>query len=101
VATIDGDGGQADEAGLNKPQYVQVAPSGDVYISESNNNRVRLVHDGNIDTIAGSGQFGYVGDGGFPLFSTWSRPSSTVLDAAGNLWIADRGNRRIRVINAS
>jgi hypothetical protein len=42
-----------------------------------------------------------VGDGGFPLFSTWSRPSSTVLDAAGNLWIADRGNRRIRVINAS
>lgn len=101
VASIDGDGGPATEAGLHKPQYVQVTPAGDVYISESNNNRVRLVHDGTIDTLAGSGQFGYLGDGGFPLFSTWSRPSATVLDAQGDLWVADRGNRRIRVINAS
>ena len=101
VATIDGDGGPATEAGLHKPQYVQVTAAGDVYISESNNNRVRLVHDGQIDTIAGSGQFGYVGDGGAPIFSTWSRPSATVLDPAGNLWVADRGNRRLRVISAS
>ncbi len=101
VATIDGDGGPATEAGLHKPQYVQATPAGDVYISESNNNRVRLVHDGQIDTIAGSGQFGYVGDGGAPIFSTWSRPSATVLDPEGNLWVADRGNRRLRVISAS
>jgi sugar lactone lactonase YvrE len=101
VATIDGDGGPATEAGLHKPQYVQVTPTGDVYIGESNNNRVRLVRNGQIDTIAGSGQFGYVGDGGPALFSTWSRPSATALDAAGNLWVIDRGNRRIRVINAS
>jgi sugar lactone lactonase YvrE len=101
VATIDGDGGPAVEAGLHKPQYVHVTPSGDVYIGESNNNRVRLVHDGSIDTVAGSGQFGYVGDGGSPLFSTWSRPSAIALDSHGNLWVADRGNRRIRVINAS
>ncbi len=101
VASIDGDGGPATEAGLHKPQYVQVTPAGDLYISESNNNRVRLVHDGQIDTIAGSGQFGYVGDGGAPIFSTWSRPSATALDAAGNLWVVDRGNRRIRVISAS
>ena len=101
VATIDGDGGPATEAGLHKPQYVQVTAAGDVYVSESNNNRVRLVHDGQIDTIAGSGQFGYVGDGGAPIFSTWSRPSATVLDPAGNLWVADRGNRRLRVISAS
>ena len=101
VATIDGDGGPATEAGLHKPQYVQVTPSGDVYISESNNNRVRLVRNGQIDTIAGSGQFGYLGDGGPALFSTWSRPAATVLDNQGNLWVADRGNRRLRVINAS
>ncbi len=101
VATIDGDGGPATEAGLHKPQYVQVTPSGDVYISESNNNRVRLVRNGQIDTIAGSGQFGYLGDGGPALFSTWSRPAATVLDNQGNLWVADRGNRRLRVISAS
>ncbi len=87
--------------GLHKPQYVQVTPSGDVYISESNNNRVRIVHDGIIDTLAGSGQFGYVGDGSFPIFSTWQRPSATAFDSEGNLWIADRNNRRIRVISAS
>jgi sugar lactone lactonase YvrE len=101
VATIDGDGGPATEAGLHKPQYVLATPSGDVWIGESNNNRVRLVRNGQIDTIAGSGQFSYLGDGGPALFSTWSRPSAMAFDAAGNLWVVDRGNRRLRVINAS
>ena len=101
IATIDGDGGPAVEAGLHKPMYVYAAPSGDLYIGESNNNRIRLVHDHNIDTLAGSGQFGYVGDGGSPVFSTWQRPSAMAMDSLGNLWVADRLNRRIRVINAS
>jgi hypothetical protein len=78
-----------------------VSAGGDLYISESNNNRVRIVHDGSIDTIAGNGQFGYLGDGTSPVFSTWQRPSSTVLDSHGNLWIADRNNHRLRVISAS
>jgi sugar lactone lactonase YvrE len=101
IATIDGDGGPAVDAGLHKPMYVHAAPSGDLYIGESNNNRIRLVHDHNIDTLAGSGQFGYLGDGGSPVFSTWQRPSAMALDSRGNLWVADRQNRRIRVINAS
>lgn len=101
IPTIDGDGGPATEAGLHKPMYVYVAPSGDLYIGESNNNRIRVVHDGNIDTVAGSGVFGYVGDGGAPVFSTWQRPSAMAMDSSGNLWVADRVNRRIRVINAS
>jgi hypothetical protein len=101
IATVDGDGGPADEAGLHKPMYVYTAPSGDLYIGESNNNRIRIVHDGTIDTLAGSGVFGYVGDGGAPVFSTWQRPSAIALDSEGNLWVADRVNRRIRVINAS
>ena len=101
IATIDGDGGPAVEAGLHKPMYVYAAPSGDLYIGESNNNRIRLVHDGNIDTLAGSGVFSYLGDGGAPVFSTWQRPSAMALDSIGNLWVADRLNRRIRVINAS
>ncbi|MFV0460951.1 MAG: hypothetical protein ACK5MT_19525 [Actinomycetales bacterium] len=101
IASVGGDGGPAAEAGLHKPIYVYAAPNGDVYIGESNNNRIRLVHDGLIDTFAGSGEFGYVGDGGLPLFSTWRRPSSIAADSQGNLWVIDRSNRRIRVINAS
>jgi hypothetical protein len=101
VATIDGDGGPAAEAGLHKPMYVFAAPSGDLYIGESNNNRIRVVHDGTIDTLAGSGVFGYKGDGGSPLFSTWQRPSAMALDSQGSLWVADRLNKRIRVISAS
>jgi sugar lactone lactonase YvrE len=101
VATADGDGGDATQAGLHKPQYVQYTPAGDLIICESNNNDVRIVHDGIIDTLAGSRQFGFAGDGSFPIFSTWQRPSGTVLDQQGNLWIADRNNHRLRVIQAS
>jgi hypothetical protein len=101
VATADGDGGDATEAGLHKPQYVQYTPAGDLIICESNNNDVRIVHEGIIDTLAGSRQFGFAGDGSFPIFSTWQRPSGTVLDQQGNLWIADRNNHRVRVIQAS
>jgi hypothetical protein len=101
IASANGDGGPAEEAGLHKPQYVDVLPNGDVLISESNNNDVRIVHDGLIDVLAGSRQFGYSGDGGPPLFSTWSRPSATAADGEGNIWIVDRGNRRIRVIEAN
>jgi len=100
VATANGDGGPANEAGLHKPNYLQFLPNGDLLISEVNNDRVRLVSDGLISTLAGTGQFGYLGDGGPPTFSTWQRPAATALDAAGNLWIADRNNHRIRVINA-
>ena len=101
IATADGDGGDATEAGLHKPQYVQYTPAGDLIISESNNNDVRIVHEGIIDTLAGSRQFGFAGDGSFPIFSTWQRPSGTALDQQGNLWIADRNNHRVRVIQAS
>ena len=100
VATANGDGGPADEAGLHKPCYVELTPNGSLLISEVNNDRVRLVQDGIISTLAGTGQFGYVGDGGPPVFSTWQRPAATAIDAQGNLWIVDRNNHRVRVINA-
>lgn len=101
IPTADGDGGPATAAGLHKPQYVLVGADGDLYISEANNNRIQHVHDGLVDTLAGSGQFGYLGDGTVPLFSTWQRPAATAFDSQGNLWIADRNNRRVRVISGS
>jgi len=100
VATANGDGGPANQAGLHKPDYVEVLPNQSVLISEVNNDRVRLVQDGIVTTLAGTGQFGYVGDGGAPTFSTWQRPAATALDSHGNIWIVDRNNHRVRVINA-
>ncbi len=100
VATANGDGGPADQAGLHKPCYVELLPNGSLLISEVNNDRVRLVQDGLISTLAGTGQFGYLGDGGPPVFSTWQRPASTAVDAQGNIWVVDRNNHRVRVINA-
>ena len=100
IATANGDGGPADQAGLHKPCYVDLTPNGSLLISEVNNTRVRLVQDGIITTLAGTGQFGYVGDGGPPTFSTWQRPAATAIDAQGNIWVVDRNNHRVRVINA-
>lgn len=100
VATANGDGGPADEAGLHKPCYVELTPNGSLLISEVNNNRLRLVQDGIITTLAGTGQFGYLGDGGPPVFSTWQRPAASAIDAQGNIWVVDRNNHRVRVINA-
>jgi hypothetical protein len=102
VATASGDGGLAIEAGLHKPSHVLVTAAGDLFISEQNNNRVRRVDPtGMIETFAGTGQFGYTGDGGPPVFSTWNRPSAAAFDSAGNLYILDRSNRRVRIIAAS
>lgn len=101
LATAAGDGGLATDAGLHKPAHVVALPNGDLLISEVNNNRVRKVHDGLIETLAGTGQFGYVGDGGPPIYSTWQRPAAVAVDAQGTLWVVDRNNRRVRVVNAS
>lgn len=101
VASTGGDGGPAAEANLHKPAYVMVAPNGDVYICEFNNNRVRKVESGTIDTIAGTGTLGLSGDGSPPIFATFRRPSATALDGKGNLFIADRVNHLLRVVWAS
>ena len=98
--TANGDGGPADEAGLFLPADIQFLPDGGMVVSEVNNNRVRLIQDGIVTTLAGTGQFGYVGDGGPPAFSTWNRPAATAVDAQGNIWVVDRLNHRVRVINA-
>ncbi|HVQ87941.1 MAG TPA: hypothetical protein VMT88_07150 [Actinomycetes bacterium] len=97
----NGDGGPAIEADLHVPVHVTVSPGGTLYICELNNNRVRRVQDGFIDTFAGTGEFGFTGDGSSPIESKWNRPSASALDSFGNLWVVDRDNQRIRVIDAN
>ena len=97
-----GDGGLAVEAQLNEPRGVAVDGSGNLYIVDRYNNRIRRIDaTGIITTIAGTGRDGYSGDGGPATQARLDSPSSLAVDNAGNLYIADRGNNSIRRVDAS
>ena len=95
-----GDGGAAVAASLNWPSGVAVDGAGNLYIADEHNNRIRMVDAGVMTTVAGTGPRGYSGDGGPAVAAHLNRPSGVALDAAGNLYIADPGNNRIRKVEA-
>jgi uncharacterized protein (TIGR03437 family) len=95
-----GDGGLATLASLNDPSGVAADTHGNVYIADRHNNRVRIVTpDGNIGAYAGSGRSGFSGDAGPAVSASLAAPYGIFLDAAGNLYIADEGNQRVRVVS--
>lgn len=98
VGSYTGDGGPANKATLDGPVGVAVDPAGDLYISDQGNNVIRKVTNGTISTFAGTGVFGYFGDGGPATKAEFGLPASIGLDAAGNLYIPDVNNSRIRVV---
>lgn len=98
VATYTGDNGPATSATLDGPVGVQVDAAGDLYISDQLNNVIRKVTNGIITTVAGNGLFGFSGDGGPATKAELGYPASIGLDAAGNLYIPDINNYRIRVL---
>jgi uncharacterized protein (TIGR03437 family) len=94
-----GDGGPATAAGLNGPTGVAVDAAGNLYIADAVNNRIRKVTpSGTITTVAGNGQEGYAGDGGPATAASLWLPEGVAVDAAGNLYIADSNNSRIRKV---
>jgi hypothetical protein len=96
-----GDGGAAISAQLNMPYGVAVDSSGNVYIADTLNQRIRMVSvsDGKIRTVAGNGTQAYLGDGGPASGTELNQPRDVALDALlGNLYIADYGNLRIRMV---
>ena len=94
-----GDGGAATEAWLNSPTGVAVDASGNIYITDRLNERIRKVDgDGNISTVAGTGTPGYNGDGCRATTAQLSSPYGLAVDGSGNLYIADGNNNRIRKI---
>ncbi|MEO7653072.1 MAG: hypothetical protein ABIZ80_21640, partial [Bryobacteraceae bacterium] len=102
LARSTGDGGSAREASLNTPSAITIGPDGSIYITEVAGHRVRkIAPDGTISTIAGTGVAGYSGDGGPAGDAALNFPSDLALDAAGNLFIADTENSRIRVVLAA
>jgi len=96
------DGVLAVDAPIFLPTAVVTDPSGNIYISDSNNNRVRRVNaqTGQIITIAGIGIPGYLGDSGLAVAAMVNTPGAMALDGAGNLYFADTGNHAIRKIDA-
>ena len=95
-----GDGGPAVNAQLAYPGDITVAPDGTLYIADCGNARVRrIAPNGIITTIAGSGTFGFSGDGGQAIQAQLSCPVSIAMGADQSLYIADADNNRIRRIN--
>ena len=102
VAGFGGDGGPAASAELNNPLGVALDASGNLYIADTNNHRVRKVDagTGNISTIAGTGTSGHSGDGGAATLAQVNTPSGVHVDGSGNVYIADTNNHRVRKVDA-
>ncbi len=102
TATSVGDGGPSTQARLDSPNSAAVDSSGNLYIADIAANRVRKVTpSGTITTLAGNGQSGYGGDNGLSSSAILAMPYSVAVDSAGNVYIADSDNGRIRRVNAT
>ncbi len=110
-----GDGGLATSAQLNTPQGVFLDASGNIYIADTEDNRIRVVNtsaasaiiagvtiaQGYIATVAGTGTGGYSGDSGPAISAELGNPYGVFVDGAGNIFIADTGNNVIREVSTS
>ncbi len=95
-----GDGGPASSATLNNPQGIAFDGSGNLFIADNGNNVIRRIDaNGNISTYAGNGNAGFSGDAGAATSAELNAPEAVALDSAGNLFIADTNNNRIRRVD--
>src|SRR5262249_20453424 len=98
-----GDGLVATGARLNRPSGVAVNTSGDVFIADTNNHRVRRVSNSTIATVVSQGlpRSGFEGDGRPANAARLNSPWAVYVDSGDNLYVNDRGNNRIRRVNAA
>jgi len=98
-----GDGAAATSAELYYPYAVAVDGAGNIYIADRSNQRIRKVtaSTGYISTVAGNGTNGYSGDGAAATSADLFNPSGVAVDTAGNIYISDTSNSRIRMVTAS
>ncbi|MDB5217283.1 MAG: uncharacterized protein JWO86_5210, partial [Myxococcaceae bacterium] len=85
---------------LSQPRGLAIAPDGTIFLAETGRNRVRQVDpSGRVTTIAGTGEVGNAGDGGFATSATFHGPIALALDGEGGLYVSDHGNSRIRRVD--
>jgi len=100
IQGLSGEGGPAANASLSLPTGIAFDTAGNLYITDQGNQRIRKVTtDGNIHTIAGTGQSGFAGDGLPAIQAQMLNPGEIQVDAKGNITFVDGGNNRIRQIN--
>jgi uncharacterized protein (TIGR03437 family) len=100
TASYSGDGGPASLATFNQPQALAIDASGNIYVADTFNFRIRKIGtNGIITTVAGNGSSGYSGDGGPATSAQFMAPTGLAVDAAGNLYVADL--YRVRKVSAS
>ncbi|HKC86351.1 MAG TPA: serine/threonine protein kinase, partial [Blastocatellia bacterium] len=95
-----GDGGPAEKAKLFSPADVKFDTAGNLYISDTGNNRIRVIRGGVISTVAGTGRAGFGGDGKEALAAELNTPQKIAVAKDGGVFIADRANHRVRKIDA-
>jgi uncharacterized protein (TIGR03437 family) len=93
-----GDGGPATSAQLNYAYGLRLDSTGRLFLADASNNRVRMVANGTISTVAGTGADGFSGDGGLASSAMLNFPWAVAVDASGNVLVADRVNTRVRKI---
>jgi sugar lactone lactonase YvrE len=96
---FSGDNGPATSAQLNSPAGLAVDVAGNLYIADYLNNRIRKVSNGVITTVAGNGTASFSGDNGPATSAGLKYPFGVAVDPAGNLYLADTGNFRIREVS--
>ena len=99
----NGDGVLATNATLNHPYSIAFDTAGNLFIADTVNNRIREVNAGTqvISTVAGDGTAGATGDAGQAIQAELNAPTGIALDPAGNLYISDTQNYKIRKVNAA
>jgi len=102
TAGFSGDGGQATAATLDYPFGITLDGAGNIYIADTDNNRIRKLNTmGVISTIAGGGSGSTIGDGGQATAAQLNQPLQAIFDPIGNMYIVDFGNQRIRKVNTA
>jgi sugar lactone lactonase YvrE len=102
VSTFAGTGkagyenGRAAAARFNSPTGIAVDAKGTVYVADQGNHRIRIIEDGKVSTLAGSGRQGHAD--GRSSKARFNNPVGVAVDAAGTVYVADKGNHRIRAI---
>lgn len=94
-----GDLGTATSATLSMPHGIAIGPGNKIYFADMANNRIRMISNGTITTVAGDGTAAFGGDGGAATSAQINLPHGVAVDTTGNIYISDYGNNAIRKVN--